>query len=222
MDNLKLNIGKETFDLLPEKAVYWKSQQMIIIADAHFGKVVHFRNHGYAVSPGVAGENFEKISELLECYEPQKVLFLGDIFHSKHNREWDFLVEMISQHMKSTEFILVQGNHDMLNQNFYIRSGFQPAGESYILPPVVFSHYPMEEDEIKEGMLNFAGHIHPGVRLSGLAKQHTRLPCFYFKNNRQLILPAFGVFTGIYKIEPQRNDRVFAVFDGGLREVPVL
>jgi hypothetical protein len=36
------------------------------------------------------------------------------------------------------------------------------------------------------------------------------LPCFYFRNN-QAILPAFGSFTGMAKINPQKGESVFAI-----------
>ena len=59
---------------------------------------------------------------------------------------------------------------------------------------------------------NLAGHVHPGVRLRGGPAQSVRLPCFYF-NGHQGILPAFGNFTGNYKLKPKSGDKIIAIAD---------
>ena len=60
------------------------------------------------------------------------------------------------------------------------------------------------------GDYNFSGHIHPGIKLKGIGKQFLKLPAFFQKKN-QLILPAFGEFTGNYIMNPEDDDVVFAV-----------
>jgi metallophosphoesterase superfamily enzyme len=59
-------------------------------------------------------------------------------------------------------------------------------------------------------LYNFAGHIHPGVSLRGKGRQALTLPCFYFGTN-QAYLPAFGKFTGLARITPCKDDRVYVV-----------
>jgi uncharacterized protein len=44
------------------------------------------------------------------------------------------------------------------------------------------------------------------------------LPCFYF-GQRQALLPAFGVFTGLAKIRPLKNDKVFVIVEGKIMDV---
>jgi len=36
------------------------------------------------------------------------------------------------------------------------------------------------------------------------------LPCFY-KNETELVLPAFGELTGLFIIKPKKNEQVFVV-----------
>jgi metallophosphoesterase superfamily enzyme len=43
--------------LLPEKAVFWPAQGMLIIADIHFGKAASFRAQGIPVPRGTTTEN---------------------------------------------------------------------------------------------------------------------------------------------------------------------
>jgi len=66
------------------------------------------------------------------------------------------------------------------------------------------THHPEE----KKDTFNICGHIHPGYRLSGMGKQHLKLKCF-FQSQNQLILPAFGEFTGVYLMKPNENERVY-------------
>jgi metallophosphoesterase superfamily enzyme len=54
---------------------------------------------------------------------------------------------------------------------------------------------------------SISGHIHPTFYLRGKAKQGLKFPCFYLQE-RQIILPAFGRFTGGYKIKPSKGSRV--------------
>jgi metallophosphoesterase superfamily enzyme len=64
--------------------------------------------------------------------------------------------------------------------------------------------------EIEGDWYNLAGNIHPGVLLQGKGKQAVTLPCFYF-GERQGILPAFGSFTGLARIQPKKEDRIFVI-----------
>jgi len=72
-------------------------------------------------------------------------------------------------------------------------------------------HHPLTDADLQttEGYI-FCGHIHPGISLTGRARQHITLPCFAF-GNKQCILPSFGKFTGRVAIRNQQTDRIFAV-----------
>jgi metallophosphoesterase superfamily enzyme len=65
-----------------------------------------------------------------------------------------------------------------------------------------------------------SGHIHPGVSLTGAARQHLRLPCFVIGTTRA-ILPAFGQFTGNGRFPAQAGDRVFVVAGKSVMEASV-
>jgi metallophosphoesterase superfamily enzyme len=67
-------------------------------------------------------------------------------------------------------------------------------------------------------MFTFSGHIHPGVVMNGIGKQSLRFPCFYFTKN-YAVLPAFSHFTGLYKINPKKNDKVFALIENAVVKI---
>jgi metallophosphoesterase superfamily enzyme len=82
---------------------------------------------------------------------------------------------------------------------------------------LILSHEPLEQ--IAPGMLNICGHIHPGVRLVGKARQSIRIPCF-FQTGSCLILPAFGNFTGLAIVKPKAEDKVWGIT--GEKIIPIL
>ena len=70
----------------------------------------------------------------------------------------------------------------------------------------LLTHHPTE----KEDFFNFSGHIHPGIILRGLGLQSLKLRCFFQKSN-QMILPAFGEFTGKFIMKPEEDHSVYAI-----------
>jgi uncharacterized protein len=63
-----------------------------------------------------------------------------------------------------------------------------------------------------------SGHIHPAVRMNGPAKQSMILPCYCFQKTHG-ILPAFGNFTGLSKINPGKNDDIFVVLENSVIKI---
>ncbi len=189
--------------LNPTGTLYWEEREILFIADVHLGKVAHFRKHGSAVPQQAILKNFEQLDAAISCCNPKEVCFLGDLFHSSLNTEWLYFEKWVySQKAKIT---LVAGNHDIINPLRFERIGIIVFQER-ILGSFLLTHIPEE----REGFYNFCGHIHPGVRLQGVGRQLLKMPCF-FKKPHQLILPAFGEFTGNYILDPTEDDEVFVV-----------
>ena len=208
-------IRSQRLHLHPFKAIFWEDQSILFLADLHLGKTAHFRKAGIAVPKGVADANWDRLMSLLLDYQPKRVIFLGDLFHSDYNQACEEMVSLIDQ-FNMISFELVMGNHDVLDESYYRVNGLKKYEPPLVLEPFVLSHYPM--DPPPEGLLNLAGHIHPSVRLFGTARQRLRLPCFYF-GNEQALLPAFGGFTGTATIQPGKSDQVFVIVEDQVIEV---
>jgi len=203
----------QRFRLLPEKAIIWEERKTLILADTHFGKITHFRKSGMALPRQAEFENYERLSLLLLNHEIDRVLILGDLFHSRLNSEWDHFVLFLKR-FHDYEFNLVMGNHDILDKKLYGLPNLTLRGELFSDGPFDFSHEPLENP----ANYNICGHVHPGVRMKGAGKQSLRLPCFHFTDN-QAIIPAFGSFTGLYIIEPRAEDRIFVVAGNAILNV---
>ncbi|MGB3774209.1 MAG: ligase-associated DNA damage response endonuclease PdeM [Leeuwenhoekiella sp.] len=199
----EISILEKTFFLHPCGVIFWPEKSMLLIADVHLGKVSHFRKFGSAVPQQAVKSNFNALTRVIEDFEPEIVCFLGDLFHSSFNKEWLLFEKWI--HTRDEKFILVAGNHDIISPAHYGIVGMKMASE-LIIGDFLLTHHPTE----RKGFFNFSGHIHPGIRLSGLGRQTLKLSCF-FKSENQLILPAFGTFTGNYYLKPEPGDAVFAI-----------
>lgn len=198
-----VSIHEQDFILHPTGAVFWPLQNMLLISDVHLGKVTHFRKHGVAVPAHAISRNFEQLDNVFGYFNPRKMVFLGDLFHSKKNTEWRLFENWVSK--TDAKMVLVAGNHDIIDPQHYRDLGIEVCSELAI-GRFLLTHHPEE----RENYFNFSGHIHPGIELRGLGRQSLRLPCFFKKPN-QMILPAFGEFTGKYFLVPTEDDCVYAI-----------
>ena len=204
--SITIDIRSAQFTLHPSGAIYWHAQNMLLIADVHFGKVAHFRKNGAAIPTAASEENYRKLNDLIQTFNPEKICFLGDLFHSYLNSEWlSFELWIATLRL---EVILISGNHDIISPHKFEAIEIK-VFDSLELNGFLLTHHPTEDDDL----FNFSGHIHPGIRLIGQARQRVRLACFY-KTANQLILPAFGTFTGKHIIMPKQEDEVYAIVSG--------
>lgn len=202
-------IFNQTLLLLPQKAVFWQEQKTLIVADVHLGKVGHFRKAGIAIPKLLEQEDLATLSDLINEYKPENIIFLGDLFHSDMNNDWDWFV-LWRELYKNIRMLLVKGNHDILQQKFYDHLDFETV-ETLHSGPFLFSHEPLKPQLFQTTTLYaISGHIHPGVTLHGRGRQKITLPCFHF-GVRQAILPAFGRFTGNFCIRNTETDQLFGV-----------
>ncbi|ERM81836.1 hypothetical protein P872_08860 [Rhodonellum psychrophilum GCM71 = DSM 17998] len=195
--------------LLKEKAIYSPELGSLFISDPHFGKAAHFRKAGIPIPEILHEEDLMRIKELIERYKPKDIYFLGDLFHSDLNESW-FVLEEFSGLFAEINFHLVKGNHDILSDACYRSSLWIIHEEPLVLGNLILSHEPLSA--IPEGKFNLCGHIHPGIALHGKGRQRLMLPCF-FANPHQMVLPAFGRFTGLASMKCTKTDQAFVITD---------
>ena len=212
---METTIAGERLQLLPQKAIFWPSKSILFLADLHLGKVNHFRRAGIPVPTRANDRNLELIVDLVNLTRPDRLICLGDLFHSHYNPEWEAFGELI-RHFRSTSFELVMGNHDIMSDQQYKRKGIV-VHEHLLVDPFLLTHHPLDGDETARAKslpagYNLAGHLHPGVTMRGAGRQSVTLPCFYFGRQSGL-LPAFGTFTGLARIKPRKEDKIYVIAD---------
>lgn len=210
-NSIDIKIYDEELTLLPEKAIYYKNEKVLILADVHLGKTGHFRNAGIPVPPELAYVDLETIDGLLndKSLDIEKLIVLGDLSHAKLNFDWRVFEDWRNKN-KRIQIQLIKGNHDILSDNIYKSLDIE-IFKIAALNKFILVHNHRDEENIN-GFYKICGHIHPAVRISGKARQAMTLPCFYFGESVG-ILPAFGRFTGKHLIRPNEKDFVFVIAD---------
>ncbi|HYN58776.1 MAG TPA: ligase-associated DNA damage response endonuclease PdeM [Rubrivivax sp.] len=210
-------VGGVRVSLLAQRAAYLLDERCLLVADAHIGKAVSFRNLGVPVPRGTTQQTLQALSDAIALTGAERVVFLGDLLHSAHAHAPATLHAFADWRRRhaALELLLVRGNHDD-------RAGDPPPGlrvravdEPLHLGGLALCHHPQEHP----GAYVLAGHLHPCVVLAGRARQRLRLPCFHF-GAKLGVLPAFGEFTGMHALRPLAGDRVFVVAGDAVQPLP--
>jgi uncharacterized protein len=194
--------------LVPQKVIFWKEESALILSDLHLGKTAHFRKAGIALPSQVIQEDLFRLQQLIIQFQPEKIILVGDLFHSEKNQDVAYF-KLWRQQFPHIAFLLVKGNHDILQKELYADLQIQLHDQLY-LQPFLFIHDKNEPNLPSSSAYYITGHLHPGMLLKGRGKQRLTLPCFYF-GEKAAILPAFGQFTGLALIEKNEGEKVFAI-----------
>jgi len=193
--------------LLPERALLLPEYGTLVVADWHLGKAAHFRKAGIFMPAPPADKDALRLQSLLAYYRIRTVVFLGDLFHSDLNSEW-LAFERFRGANPSIRFVLTRGNHDILPDELLEKAAVEVVRTHAVASHIHCMHHPEAADEA--GRLNIAGHVHPGCLIPANGRQSYRLPCFYYRK-QTLLLPAFGMLTGLHLVQPHRDARIYPV-----------
>ncbi|MGC4037159.1 MAG: ligase-associated DNA damage response endonuclease PdeM [Chitinophagaceae bacterium] len=207
------NIRNHDIWLSSDRCVYWEAAKALIISDLHFGKTGHFRKSGIPVPQNVYKEDLQRLVAQVQYFQPNQLIIVGDLFHSKMNKELELFKRWRSD-LSELNFHLVKGNHDILEDTWYREAGISVHHENFTMINFSFIHDIQDSDPASENYF-FSGHVHPGVSIRGSGKQSLHFPCFYFTNS-YCILPAFSRFTGTYTVAPRKNENVFAIVENNI------
>lgn len=230
MLEIKIQGLKEKVILLGDRALYLPARKTVVVSDVHLGKSASFRQRNFFAPSGMHTRDIERLERLIKEYEAERLFVLGDLVHAQDGINAEVIDEFarFRERIGHCRVSLVLGNHDR-------KVKLPPSWQLEIIKKnvledgIVFSHEPLASDQTLDDKQNsenaqkidfaLCGHIHPAAVLTGAARQRERLPCFWLSASpRQMVLPAFGVFTGMYSISPGRADRVFVLADGTVIE----
>ncbi|CAN5423809.1 ligase-associated DNA damage response endonuclease PdeM [soil metagenome] len=216
---MQIRLLGEVLELLPQRAVYWQAQRMLLIADIHFGKATAFRSRGFPVPRGTTSQNLLALEQLLAARDIGHILFLGDFLHAKaaHSPATMAALRQWRARFSALKLTLVRGNHDLHAGDPPEELEIELVNEPHHLGPFAFCHHPHLAGVTTKAYV-IAGHLHPVYSLAGRADR-VRLPCFLF-NEMRGILPSFGAFTGGYLVSPSPRERLFLTTGDAVFEVP--
>lgn len=215
MSHAEVRVAGETLLLLPEKAVYWPRERMLIIADIHFGKAAAFRALGVPVPRGTTSENLAGLDALVARHEARQVAFLGDFLHARAAHASSTQLAMLAWRGRhpGLGLILVRGNHDLHAGDPAEALGIALVDEPHAIGPFSFCHHP----DLDAPGYALGGHVHP-VYVLATRFDALRLPCFVVGEDR-MILPSFGSFTGGHAVKPGPGERIFVTSGDAVHSV---
>ena len=201
--------------LLPERAAFLPKTSTVVCSDIHLGKAATFRHAGMPIPEGSAQHDLKRLLNIIDQYNARRLLITGDLFHARSGCTPQVLKEFSDfckqvQLSTSTDVVLVLGNHEQsLGKKFRpYEIGISRCEKEIIEPPFQFVHDQTKHSNVQPGSFTIAGHVHPTITIKGTGRDRLTCRCF-MTTGTTLTLPAFGSFTGGYKIRPTARTRVW-------------
>ena len=215
-----LDLGDGPLQLLPERAVWRPRERALFVADLHLGKAAAFRAFGAPAPTGASEETLRRLGALVDDVAPERLVILGDFVHASPSMTKGLAASLTAwrERRAAVACAIVLGNHDRLAGPWLANCGFEIVEAPAVYAGCDCRHFPLEQVEaLRQGPTTLAGHLHPMTRLHGPGRDSLRLPCFVV-SGRQVVLPAFGEFTGGSHIARSAHSRLLAATEMGVFE----
>lgn len=216
---MTLDLPPGPVQLLADHSLLLPESRSLVLADTHFGKSAAFRARGLPVPEGDTIADLARIDELISTTGAARLIIAGDLLHAKVGCTPEVL-EVLLPWLSSLAIplTLIEGNHDSACGKNPLGQAFPLLGD-YTQDGFHILHNPDEELTNEEGF-HLGGHLHPAVRIKDGTGTGFRSPVFWLRGN-QLVLPAFGSFTGGKRYPFQKDaHRLFTPLNGRVVELP--
>ena len=184
--------GNSSLEMLPTRALFLPQTSELLLCYFHLGKGEYFQQNGIPLTNNSDEQNLIRIKNIVKEHSPNKLIILGDLFHSKYSISASLKskVELLAETL-NIKIELIVGNHDLGCRVKNIKFTDFKRSNNFI-----FTHDPIEKFE--DNILNICGHYHPKIYLKN-AKDKLSFRCFALdEKNHIFYLPAFGDLTGGY------------------------
>jgi DNA ligase-associated metallophosphoesterase len=188
---------------------------------------------------GPTGATLDRLEALLSQRQARTLVVLGDLLHARAAQSDAVMQPFAAWRARhaSLEIRLLRGNHDAHAGDPPAHLGIELMPEPATLGVWRLQHEP-RHDWAQTGRsrhagvsqthasggtnasgtssagsasgLALSGHLHPVIQLSGRAGDRARLPCFCIADD-EIVLPAFGAFTGGAPVQRLPGSRCVAI-----------
>ena len=189
-----LSFAGEEFWLTTGRALYWRREAALLVADLHLEKASFFAQVGQLLPPYDSRETLERVAAAIKETGARRVYTLGDNFHDSAGPERlePHAAGMLAALTRAVDWVWITGNHDA---SMEAKAGGTLAEELEIAG-VVLRH----RAQAGETRPELSGHFHPRLQLT-VHHKRIRRPCAVVSrgignHGGRMILPAFGALTG--------------------------
>ena len=166
--------------LSAERSLYLARERTLVIADIHWGYADSHRRAGNLLPLWGNEALGRRLRRLLEHYRPARMIWLGDSLHTQDAAP--FAEEFLAAVPREIEVIVLAGNHD--------RKWARADGHEYGLGDWLF-HHGDRPREVRAGLVEVIGHLHPAVSWSDGAGLRLKAPALV-EGPRRVVLPSFS------------------------------
>jgi DNA ligase-associated metallophosphoesterase len=182
-----IRLAGHSFVPVAAGALYWESENTLLVADLHLEKGAAFAARGMMLPPYDTRSTLQRLAACLDHFSPRRVVALGDSFHRSElaGRLSADDREELAALQQGRDWYWILGNHDPdLPESV---GGF--VCRSLMIGGITLCHQPSlsRAPEI-------AGHLHPVARIARRG-EGIRRKCFATDGHR-LVMPAFGAYAG--------------------------
>lgn len=180
--------GGQSWQALPEGALYWHERDALIVADLHLEKASAYAARGQMLPPYDSLATLAALDAALTRTGARELWCLGDSLHDDRaaDRMAGATVARLAALTARCRWIWVTGNHD---PNPSPALGGECCAEA-LVDGIMLRHEARHGEPAPE----LSGHFHPKWRLSHRGRSVSRR-CFVM-GDAKLILPAFGALAG--------------------------
>jgi uncharacterized protein len=215
---MRIVVRDEEFELLPDRCLYWPSQELLVVADVHLGKAETFQKQGLWLPAGAGAKDLSTLREVIAGRPVRRLIFLGDLVHSMAgvtNQVLEDFAEWIGDFDGDVQVVV--GNHDAgLAKRWPAAWDRATRCDQVRLYGFVFQHQPVGSPGPEEEFY-WVGHVHPMILLRN-GPDRLRLPGFVI-SAFQGMLPAFSTLSGGYDVPFSSDDQVFVTGNGRVYQV---
>ena len=178
----------ETFEATADGALFWPSEQALLVADLHLEKASWFARLGQFLPPYDSHATLSALVTEVERAGAKRLYCLGDSFHDRFGCE---RLPAASRELLTTltdrlDWTWIVGNHD---PGFADHCG-GTLEEEVEVAGIVLRHEAVADEPRPE----LSGHFHPKLRVH-LKGRHVSRRCFVVSGTK-IIFPAFGSLAG--------------------------
>ena len=172
----------------PDGALFWPSQNALLVADLHLEKASWFARLGLLLPPYDSLATLTMLARDIKHSGATTLYCLGDSFHDRFgcDRLPDDARALLISLTGRLDWVWITGNHDA---GFVDHCGGR-IEEELIVAGIALRHEAVVGDPTPE----ISGHFHPKLRLH-LKGRNVSRRC-YVASATKLILPAYGALTG--------------------------
>ena len=178
----------ETFEATTDGALYWPSQQALLVADLHLEKASWFARLGQFLPPYDSHATLTALAGEAERTGARRLYCLGDSFHDRFgcDRLPATAREILRGLTATLDWTWIVGNHD---------PGFADHCGGRIEDEVELGEIILRHEAVRsESRPEISGHFHPKFRVHLRGRLVSRR-CFVASATK-IIMPAFGALTG--------------------------